>query len=87
MAQKKGQGSTRNGRDSRSKRLGIKCTHGTFVTAGAILVRQNGTKWHPSKNVGLGRDFTIFSLIDGIVKFRKGKKTFVAVEAVQNVCR
>lgn len=79
MAHKKGQGSTRNGRDSHSKRLGIKASDGTPVTAGSILIRQNGTKWHPSLNVGIGRDFTIFALIDGIVKFRKGKKTFVSV--------
>lgn len=80
MAQKKGQGSTRNGRDSQSKRLGVKRTHGTYVKTGSILIRQNGTKWHPSKNVGKGRDFTLFALVDGIVKFRKGKKTFVAIE-------
>lgn len=79
MAHKKGQGSTRNGRDSRSQRLGIKATAGQFVTAGSILVRQCGTKWHPSKNVGVGRDFSLFALIDGIVSFRKGNKTFVSV--------
>jgi large subunit ribosomal protein L27 len=79
MATKKGQGSTRNGRDSRSQRLGIKATMGQFVTAGSILVRQCGTKWHPSKNVGTGRDFTLFALIDGVVSFRKGAKTFVSV--------
>lgn len=79
MAQKKGQGSTRNGRDSRSQRLGIKATMGQFVTAGSILVRQRGTKWHPSKNVGVGRDFTLFALSDGVVSFRKGAKTFVSV--------
>ena len=79
MAHKKGQGSTRNGRDSRSQRLGIKATMGQFVTAGSILVRQCGTKWHPSKNVGMGRDYTLFTLKDGIVSFRKGAKTFVSV--------
>jgi large subunit ribosomal protein L27 len=79
MAQKKGQGSTRNGRDSRSQRLGIKATMGEFVTAGSILVRQCGTKWHPAKNVGMGRDFSLFALIDGVVSFRKGAKTFVSV--------
>ena len=79
MAQKKGQGSTRNGRDSRSQRLGIKATMGQFVTAGSILVRQCGTKWHPAKNVGMGRDYTLFALSDGIVSFRKGAKTFVSV--------
>jgi large subunit ribosomal protein L27 len=79
MAQKKGQGSTRNGRDSRSQRLGIKATMGQFVTAGSILVRQCGTKWHACKNVGMGRDYTLFALVDGIVTFRKGPKTFVSV--------
>lgn len=79
MAHKKGQGSTRNGRDSRSQRLGIKATMGQFVTAGSILVRQCGTKWHPEKNVGIGKDFTLFALIDGVVSFRKGTKTFVSI--------
>lgn len=79
MAHKKGQGSTRNGRDSRSQRLGIKATMGQFVTAGSILVRQCGTKWHPCKNVGMGRDYSLFALIDGLVTFRKGAKTFVSV--------
>lgn len=79
MAQKKGQGSTRNGRDSRSQRLGVKATMGQFVTAGSILIRQCGTKWHPSKNVGRGRDYTLFALIDGIVSYRKAAKTFVSV--------
>ena len=74
MAHKKGQGSTRNGRDSNSQRLGIKATHGEFVSAGSILVRQNGTKWHPAKNVGIGKDWTLFSLIDGVVYFKKSKK-------------
>lgn len=79
MAHKKGQGSTRNGRDSRSQRLGIKATAGQFVTTGSILVRQCGTKWHPAKNVGVGRDFSLFALIDGTVSYRKGDKTFVSV--------
>ena len=79
MAHKKGQGSSRNGRDSESKRLGIKAANGEFVTRGSILVRQNGTKWHAAKNVGIGKDFTLFALIDGIVSFRKAKKTFVSV--------
>lgn len=79
MATKKGQGSTRNGRDSRSQRLGIKATMGQFVTAGSILVRQCGTKWHPCKNVGTGRDFTLFALVDGVVSFRKGEKTYVSI--------
>lgn len=79
MAHKKGQGSTRNGRDSHSQRLGIKATMGQFVTTGSIIVRQTGTKWHPCKNVGLGRDFTIYALTDGIVSFRKTDKTYVSI--------
>lgn len=79
MAHKKGQGSTKNGRDSNPKYLGIKATEGQYVTAGSILVRQKGTKWHPAKNVKMGKDFTIFSLIDGVVAFRKNKKTLVSV--------
>lgn len=79
MAHKKGQGSTRNGRDSISKRLGVKRTDGEFVTAGTILVRQRGTKWHPDKNVKMGTDDTIFALIDGKVSFRQSKKTYVSV--------
>jgi large subunit ribosomal protein L27 len=82
MAHKKGQGSTKNGRDSNSKRLGVKVGDGEFVTAGSILVRQNGTKWYPSKNVKMGRDYTLFSLIDGVVAFKKTNKTFVAVNSV-----
>ena len=79
MAHKKGQGSTRNGRDSHSQRLGIKATTGQFVTAGSILVRQCGTKWHPCKNVGVGRDYTLFALKSGIVHFHKADKTYVSV--------
>ena len=74
MAHKKGQGSVKNGRDSESKRLGIKRADGQFVLAGNILVRQRGTKMHPGNNVGIGSDDTLFSLVDGIVKYeRKGK--------------
>ena len=69
MAHKKGGGSTRNGRDSESKRLGVKRYDTQFVTAGSILVRQRGTRIHPGNNVGLGRDHTLFSLIDGTVKY------------------
>jgi large subunit ribosomal protein L27 len=69
MAHKKGAGSTRNGRDSQSKRLGVKRFDGEMVTAGSILIRQRGTKFKPGNNVGLGRDYTIFSTIDGYVKF------------------
>lgn len=81
MAQKKGQGSSRNGRDSHSQRLGIKVGSGEAVTAGSILVRQRGTKWHPCKNVGRGRDDTLFALVDGVVSFRKTDKTYVLIEA------
>jgi large subunit ribosomal protein L27 len=69
MAHKKGAGSSRNGRDSQSKRLGVKRFDGESVTSGSILVRQRGTKFKPGNNVGLGRDFTIFATIDGYVKF------------------
>lgn len=74
LAHKKGGGSTKNGRDSESKRLGTKRGDGQYVTAGSILVRQRGTKIHPGTNVGLGKDDTLFAKIDGAVKFeRKGK--------------
>jgi len=81
MAHKKGQGSTRNGRDSLPKMRGVKRTGGSVVRAGSILVRQVGTKFHAGENVGMGRDFTLFAKIDGHVKFeRDGKKrTRVAV--------
>ena len=69
MAHKKGGGSTRNGRDSKSKRLGVKKYDTQVVTAGSILVRQRGTRIHPGHNVGLGKDHTLFSLINGSVKF------------------
>lgn len=77
MAHKKGVGSSRNGRDSRSKRRGVKRYDGQVVTAGSILIRQSGTKFNPGKNVGVGKDWTLFSLIDGEVKFepvRRDKK-------------
>jgi large subunit ribosomal protein L27 len=79
MAHKKGQGSTRNGRDSHSKRLGIKVGSGQVVTAGSILVRQRGTKWHPARNVGKGSDDTLYALADGIVAFRKTDRTYVSI--------
>ncbi len=69
MAHKKGQGSVKNGRDSKSKRRGVKKFGGEVVVAGNIILRQCGTKWHPGKNVGLGRDYTIYSLVDGKVRF------------------
>jgi large subunit ribosomal protein L27 len=74
FAHKKGVGRSRNGRDSESKRLGVKRYDGQFVTAGNIIVRQRGTKIHPGRNVGIGKDDTLYALIDGYVKFeRKGK--------------
>jgi large subunit ribosomal protein L27 len=85
MAHKKGEGSVKNGRDSQSKRLGVKIFGGQPAIAGNIIIRQRGTQYHPGINVGLGRDFTIFALTDGIVEFRKtkGDKTFVSVTAVE----
>jgi large subunit ribosomal protein L27 len=74
MAHKKGQGSTRNGRDSNSQRLGVKRYGGEVVRAGTILVRQRGTKLHPGQNVGVGNDYTIYSKIDGLVKFEGPEK-------------
>ena len=71
MAHKKGQGSSRNGRDSESKRLGVKKFGGEVVRAGNIIIRQRGTKVHPGNNVGCGRDHTLFALIDGAVKFER----------------
>lgn len=80
MAHKKGQGSTRNGRDSHSKRLGVKVGAGQVVTTGSILIRQRGTKWHPAKNVGRGNDDTLFALANGVVSFRKTDKTYISIE-------
>lgn len=78
MAHKKGQGSVRNGRESNSQRLGIKVYGGSSVRAGGILVRQRGTRYHPGRNVGLGRDDTLFALADGVVKFdRQGRRVNV----------
>ena len=77
MAHKKAGGSSRNGRDSESKRLGIKAFGGELVNAGSIIVRQRGTKFHPGTNVGLGTDYTIFALVDGVVKFEhKNRKRY-----------
>jgi large subunit ribosomal protein L27 len=83
MAHKKGEGSVKNGRDSQSKRLGVKIFGGQAAIAGNIIVRQRGTEYHPGKNVGVGRDFTLFALIDGVVEFKKGKadRTFVSILA------
>lgn len=75
MAHKKGQGSSRNGRDSKAQRRGIKKFGGELVAPGNILVRQCGTKWHPGRNVGIGSDYTIFALVDGTVFFdREGRR-------------
>lgn len=83
MAHKKGQGSTRNGRDSPGQRRGVKVYAGETVKAGNILVRQVGTRIHPGRNVGLGRDYTIFAKVDGVVKYEtfRGDKHRVSVEA------
>ena len=74
MAHKKGQGSTQNNRDSAGRRLGVKKTDGEVVRAGNIIIRQRGTRVHPGSNVGLGKDHTIFALIDGVVKFERKDK-------------
>ena len=81
MAQKKGGGSTRNGRDSKPKMLGVKVFGGQQISAGAIIVRQRGTKFHPGTNVGIGKDHTLFALVDGVVEFRKkaNNRSFVSV--------
>lgn len=85
MAHKKGEGSVKNGRDSQSKRLGVKIYGGQPALAGNIIIRQRGTTYHPGKNVGVGRDFTIFAMTDGLVEFKKtkGDKTIVSVTAVE----
>ena len=82
MAHKKGEGSVKNGRDSQSKRLGIKIYGGQPVIAGNIIVRQRGTNYHPGKNVGVGKDFTLFALADGVVEFRKTKSNRTTVSVV-----
>lgn len=84
MAHKKGQGSSRNGRDSVAKRLGVKKFGGEHVLAGNILIRQNGTKWHAGRNVGLGRDYTLFALTEGHVFFdREGRR--INIQPVEEV--
>ena len=85
MVHKKGVGSSKNGRESESKRLGVKIYGGQFAKAGNIIVRQRGTQHHPDKNVGIGKDHTLFALVDGTVVFRRKKdnKSFVSVEAIQ----
>src|SRR5207249_9277526 len=86
MAHKKGEGSVKNGRDSQSKRLGVKIFGGQPVISGNIILRQRGTVYHPGKNVGVGKDFTLFALTDGVVEFNKGRnnRTFVFVTAVES---
>ena len=81
MAHKKGQGSSKNGRDSHSQRLGVKLFGGQLAKPGSIIVRQRGTHFHPGRNVGLGKDFTIFSLVEGTVKFELGGKRISVVKA------
>jgi large subunit ribosomal protein L27 len=81
MAHKKGQGSSKNGRDSNAQRLGVKVFGGQAVRAGGIIVRQRGTQFHPGRNVGLGRDHTIFSLVDGNVQFEQGGRRISVVES------
>jgi large subunit ribosomal protein L27 len=85
MAHKKGAGSSRNGRESESKRLGVKIYGGQQVIAGNIIVRQRGTKHHPGNNVGMGKDHTLFALTDGVVEFKKGKnnRSYVSVEPAE----
>ena len=75
FAHHKGGGSTKNGRDSNSKRLGVKRVNGQEILAGGIIVRQRGTKIHPGNNVGMGKDFTLFALVDGVVKFEPYRRT------------
>ena len=87
MAHKKGEGSVKNGRDSNSKRLGVKIFGGQPAISGNIIIRQRGTKFHPGKNVGIGKDFTLFALTDGLVEFRKTRedKTIVSVAVASAV--
>lgn len=85
MAHKKGVGSSKNGRESASKRLGVKIFGGETCKAGNIIVRQRGTEFHPGNNIGMGKDHTLFALVDGIVTFKKGKedKRFVSIVSAQ----
>ena len=85
MAHKKGVGSSKNGRESASKRLGVKIWGGQYAKAGNIIVRQRGTQHHPGENIGMGKDHTLFALVDGIVEFKKGRedRSYVSVIPVQ----
>lgn len=85
MATKKGGGSTRNGRDSAGRRLGVKLYGGQKAISGNIIVRQRGTKYHPGKNIGMGKDHTLFALIDGIVQFSKGKNDRSFISIIPNI--
>lgn len=84
MAHKKGVGSSKNGRESESKRLGVKIYGGQAAIAGNIIVRQRGTKHHPGENVGMGKDHTLFALVDGTVRFRKGRqdRSYVSIDPI-----
>ncbi len=86
MAHKKGAGSSRNGRESESKRLGVKLYGGQIAKAGNIIVRQRGTKHNPGENVGMGKDHTLFALVDGVIEFRKKRdnKSFVSIKPVED---
>ena len=86
MATKKGGGTSSNGRDSTSKRLGVKLYSGEFATAGSIIIRQRGTRHHPGRNVGIGKDHTLFALADGRVVFTRGEKnrSFVSIDPLQD---
>ena len=77
MAHKKGVGSSDNGRDSKGRRLGVKLFGGQLAISGNIIIRQRGTRFHPGLNVGVGKDFTIYALCDGIVQFKKGYKNYI----------
>lgn len=85
MAHKKGVGSSKNGRESQSKRLGVKLFGGEVAKAGNIIIRQRGTVHHPGKNVGIGKDHTLYALVDGIVTFRRSKenRSFVSIQEIQ----
>jgi len=83
MAHKKGEGSVKNGRDSQSKRLGVKIFGGQPAVAGNIILRQRGTVYHPGKNVGVGKDYTLYALTDGVVEFRKGRNNRTTVSVAE----
>ena len=85
MAHKKGEGSVKNGRDSQAKRLGVKIFGGQPAIAGNIIIRQRGTQYHPGKNVGVGKDFTLYALADGLVEFKKGRNERTTVSVLSEV--